>query len=207
MKYADIKRHTLEKANMSTIAGDPVPGTYNNQQDYLNKIPALINEALVNIRTLVKRNPVVCELTEGEEFYNQVRYTLPGDFYCLKTGGVSRILKDRYEKTNDYRLQGREYILIPKKLAEVPHIIEYYAYPAQLPLNPDDDFDLNEDLEVIQTAEVYSAAYLVLPDDQFTYSVLYNDYESRLGRIMPGVTAEVTPVEDSYAFNDWGWLD
>ena len=38
MKYAEIKRQTLELANMNTIAGETVPGTYNNQQDYLNTV-------------------------------------------------------------------------------------------------------------------------------------------------------------------------
>ena len=65
---------------------------------------------------------------------------------------------------------------------------------------------MEEDPEVIQTAMYYAAAYLVLPDDQFMYTVLYNDYESRLGRISPGITAELQQVDDVYAFNtDWGY--
>ena len=66
MTYAEIKRQTLELANMYSIAGEPVPGSYNNQQDYLNRIPSLINTALVNIRTLVKRDPVIAPLEDGE---------------------------------------------------------------------------------------------------------------------------------------------
>ena len=205
MKYAEIKRQTLELANMNTIAGETVPGTYNNQQDYLNKIPSLINTALGNIRTLVKRSPEVYELEEGEPVGNMIRYSLPGDFYALKTGGVCRVYKGRFEKTNLYRLQGRNYILVPKD-APGNYMVEYYRYPVQLPLNPSDDYDMEEDPEVIQTAMYYAAAYLVLPDDQFMYTVLYNDYESRLGRISPGITAELQQVDDVYAFNtDWGY--
>ena len=205
MIYAEIKRQTLELANMNTIAGEVVPGSYNNQQDYLNKIPVLINTALVNIRTLVKREPVVYHLQNGEPLGNMTRYTLPEDFYCLKTGGVSRILDGRFKKSNLYQLQGRKYILIPSR-ARGDFLVEYFRYPPQLPANPSDDYVLEEDPEVIQAAEVYAAAYLVLPDDHFMYSVLYNDYESRLGRISPGVTVEVHEVEDTYRFNtDWGF--
>lgn len=207
MTYAEIKRHTLEKANLYTIAGEQVPGSYNNQQDYLNKIPALINTALVNIRTLVKRSPEVYMLENGEPFGNMTRYTLPGDFYSLKTGGVGRIRDGKFEKVNTYWLQGNRYILIPKNCPG-EFMVEYYRYPVQLPDDPDDDFDLEEDPEVIQAAEVYAAAYLVLPDDQFMYTVLYNDYESRLGRISPGVTVELHQVGDVYAFNtDWGFQE
>ena len=59
------------------------------------------------------------------------------------------------------------------------------------------------DPEVIQTATYYASAYLVLQEDEFAYATLYNDYESRLGRISPGITAEVQPVEDSYG--TWGY--
>lgn len=206
MTYAEIKRHTLELANMYSIAGEQVPGSYNNQQDYLNRIPHLINTALVNIRTLVKRDPVISPLENGEPFGNMVRYELPNDFYCLKSGGAAVLRDGKYLKTNEYRLQGRQYILLFEKLPG-DYFVEYYQYPPQLPEDPADDYDLVEDLEVIQAAEVYAAAYLVLPDDQYMYTVLYNDYETRMGRIMPGVTAEVTPVEDAYRFNeDWGGL-
>lgn len=205
MTYAEIKRQTLELANMSTIAGEQVPSSYNNQQDYLNKIPSLINTALVNIRTLVKKSSEVYTLENGEDFGDMIRYELPSDFYSLKTGGVCRIQNGKFEKSNNYRLQGRKYILIPK-YASGEYMVEYYRYPVQLPSDPEDTYELEEDPEVIQTAEYYAAAYLVLPDDQFMYTVLYNDYESRLGRISPGVTVEIHDVEDSYNFNaDWGF--
>ncbi len=206
MTYAEIKRHTLELANMYSIAGDPVPSSYNNQQDYLNRIPGLINSALVNIRTLVKRDPVLFTLEEGEPVGNMMRYALPADFYCLKSGGASVLRDGKFLNSNEYKLQGRRYILIPD-YAPREYTVEYYQYPPQLPVDPDDDYELDEDLEVLQAAEVYAAAYLVLPDDQYMYTVLYNDYETRMGRIMPGVTVEVHPVEDAYRFNgDWGFM-
>lgn len=197
MIYGDIRRETLSHIRKYSIAGREVPASYNHQADDLNRIPLLINEALVNIRTLVKREPVLLELTEGEAYGGMVRYRLPKDFFALRTGGVTVIREGRLQRTNNYRLQGREYILVPEGER---YTVEYDRYPRQLPLDPADDFILEEDPEVIQTATYYAAANLVLQEDEFAYAALYNDYETRLGRISAGVTAEVGRVEDVYGF-------
>lgn len=204
MLYSEIKRETLGHINQYSMAGSPVAASYNNQADYLNRIPLLINEGVLNVRTLVKPEPVVFSLQSGEEYGDMIRYELPDDFWTLKTGGVTVIRDGRFQKTNNYRLQGKKYVLIPKR-AEGSYSVEYYKYPNKLPLKPEDDFELEEDIEVIQAATYYAAAQLVLLEDEFAYASLYNDYESRLGRITRGVTVEVQPVEDSYSFNA-GWV-
>ena len=203
MKYADIKRAVLSHINQYTMAGSQVAPSYNNQADYLNRIPVLLNEALVNIRTLVKPIPVVLPLENGEPYGGMVRYELPEDCWTIKTGGVSVIRGGKFQRTNQYRLQGKKYILVPE---DGSYTVEYYRYPVQLPLDNTltDSYELDEDPEVIQTATYYASAYLVLQEDEFAYATLYNDYESRLGRISPGITAEGQPVEDSYGLN-WGY--
>lgn len=203
MKYADIKREVLSHINQYTMAGTQVAPSYNNQADYLARIPVLLNEALVNIRTLVKPIPVVYALENGEPYGGMIRYELPEDFWSLRTGGVTEIRDGQFRRTNQYRLQGKKYILVPDDGA---YTVEYYRYPEQLP--PDhrltDSYELEEDPEILQTATYYAAAYLVILDNEFAYASLYNDYESRLGRISPGVTAEVQPVEDAYGTH-WGY--
>ena len=127
---------------------------------------------------------------------------LPEDFWSLRTGGVSVIRDGKFRRTNQFRLQGRKYILVP---GDDSYTVEYYRYPVQLPLDNTltDDYEVEEDPEVIQTATYYASAYLVLQEDEFAFATLYNDYESRLGRISPGITAEVQPIEDSYG--TWGY--
>lgn len=198
MLYSEIKRETLGHINQYTMAGSPVAASYNNQADYLNRIPLLINEGVMNVRTLVKPEPVVYQLIGGEPYGDLIRYQLPDNFWSLKTGGVSVIRNGRFEKTNDYRLQGKNFILTPNN--GDTYTVEYYRYPNKLSLDVRDDFELREDDEVIQAATYYAAANLVLMEDEFAYTRLYNDYETRLTRISRGVTCEVRPVEDAYSF-------
>ena len=206
MKYADIKREVLSHLNQYSIAGTPIASSYNNQADYLARIPQLMNEALVNILTLVKREPVVFALNMAgfEDYGDLARYELPNDFHSLKSGGVSVLSNGRFKTTNNYRLQGKKYILVPKDEAD-NYTVEYYRYPNLLPADPKDTFDLVEDIEVIQTATYYAAAGLVMYDDEHAYACLYNDYESRLARIGPGVSTEVQPVQDAYHFGAGWW--
>jgi hypothetical protein len=201
MLYSEIKRETLGHIDQYSMAGTPVAASYNNQADYLSRLPVLINEGLVNIRTLCKPDPVVLPLENGEEYGDMIRYELPDDFWSLKTGGVSVIRDGRFQKTNDYRLQGKKCLLTPK--TDASYTVEYYKYPNLLPLDKTltEDFELEEDIEVIQAATYYAAANLVMREDEFMYASLYNDYESRLSRISPGITVEVQQVEDAYLFN------
>lgn len=204
MLYSEIKRETLGHIDQYSMAGAPVAASYNNQADYLSKIPILINEALVNIRTLVKPEVMVYPLRGGQSYGDLIRYELPDDFWSLKTGGISLIRDGRFQKTNDYQLQGRKSILVP--VTDGTYTVEYYRYPNMLPTGSEltEDFDLEEDIEVIQAATYYAAANLVMREDEFMYASLYNDYETRLGRISPGITMEVKPVEDAYLFNIGG---
>lgn len=207
MLYSEIKRETLGHINQYSMGGSPVAASYNNQADYLLRIPVLINEGIMNIRTLVKPETVVVELTGGTQYGDMVRHELPPDMWALKTGGVSAVIDGRFKKTNQYRLLGKEAILVPQDGGH--YLVEYHRYPNQLPLDSrslTDDFDLEEDREVIQTATYYAAANLVLMEDEHAYARLYNDYESRLGRISRGVAAEVAPVQDAYSFSA-GWFE
>ena len=202
MKYGEIKREVLEHINQYTMAGSKIAPYYNNQEDYLNRIPNLINEALVNIRTLVKPIPVVFALTEGIPYGGMMRYQLPEDFWSLRSGGVTVIRGGQFRRTNQYRLQGRQYVLVPQDGGS--YTVEYYRYPEQLPTDGlTDDYELMEDLEVLQAATYYAAANLVMLEDEFAYASLYNDYESRLGRISPVGIGDVGDVEDVYG--GWGY--
>lgn len=189
----------LSLINQYTMAGDVVADSYNNQADYLNKIPGLMNAALMNIRTYAKPSTVLYVLSDGEEYGGMQRYTLPENFRKLKTGCVYVLRNGRLSKTNEYRLMGDKTILLPKR-NDTEYAVEYYCYPSQLPLTCSDSYDLREEPDVIQAAIYYAAAMLMLQEDEFTYATLFNEYESRLQRMSYTPEIEVQTTADVYGF-------
>jgi len=186
-----------------TMAGGIVPDSYNNQADYLQKIPGYINAALVNIRTTAKPLSVVHPLSGGEEYAGFLRFELPENFRKLKTGGVYMLRHGRMEKTNDYRLMGHKTILLPNS-DKNEYVVEYYCYPEQIPSPCPDSYELREELDVIQAAAFYAAAMLLVQEDEFTYATLFNEYESRLQRMSYSPEAEIQPTGDVYGFDHCG---
>lgn len=207
--YAEIRRAVLELINQSTIAGEDVALTYNNQADYVRRIPNLINQAVMKIRTTTLPERRIAELSGGTRRDGGTAWSLPDDCRALVSGGVLRMTPKGQVRTNLYRLLGRTLLVLEpwppsdreRRGAERSGVlIEYFAYPVQLPQDPDDDYPFEETPEVVQAAEYYAAAMLVMMEDQFSYATLMNEYESRLASMVPPLTAEIRPVEDVYGF-------
>ena len=201
--YSEIKRMVLSLIGQYTMAGNVVADSYNNQADYLNKIPGLINAALMNLRTYAKPSTTLKVLSDGEEYSGMLRYEMPEDFRKLKTGGVYILRHGQLSKTNDYRLMGGKTILLPKQ-ENTEYAVEYYCYPSQLPLTCNDSYDLREEPDVIQAAIYYAAAMLMMQEDEFTYATLFNEYESRLQRMSYTPEIEVQTTDDVYGFDICG---
>ena len=124
-------------------------------------------------------------------------HTLPADFWRLRSGGVRKLdSQNAPTPVNQYQLLGKKSILTPPGR----YLIEYDRYPGQLPADPNDNYMLDEDPEVIQAACLYAAAMIAAREDDTLYAALSNAYESRLARMIPAVTAEVRTIQDAYSF-------
>ena len=55
MNYAWARDFALELINQYSVAGDPVLLSYNNQADYLARIPKLLDDAQNLVATTVRR--------------------------------------------------------------------------------------------------------------------------------------------------------
>ncbi len=197
MQYRNIKRAVLELIDGYSVAGETVSPAYNNQSDALQRIPGLVNQALLDIRTGPAPERGVCRLEDGERLPNGwIRHALPGDFWRLCSGGVRKLSDDGPQRTNEYQLLGQRALLTP----EGGYLAEYYRYPEQLPDDPPDGYECGETAEVLRLACLYAAACLMRTEDEFAYTTLYNEYESRLSRLTPAVVAEVGAVRDAYGF-------
>ena len=90
MNYGQVRDQVLKLLNQYSIAGAQVSPSYNNQQDYLNRIPGLVNDAVMEIATTARKIPALIRLDdlEHEEKGKEIWYELPEDFYQLVSGSV-----------------------------------------------------------------------------------------------------------------------
>lgn len=201
MNYGQVRDQVLKLLNQETVAGTPVPGSYNNQQDYLNRIPALVNDALVEIATTARKIPDTLNLRDlyREELGETVRYELPRKFFQFVTGSIVKTTDGRILHTNLYSVQDRKFLLIPAA-EDGEYMVTCYRYPYLLPDDPKDDTPLDNSPETHSAIAFYVAAHLVIHDDAFLYASFYNKYEDKLAKMGPILNFEVRPTEDVYGF-------
>ncbi len=203
MTYGELKQYVLKLINQYSVAGDTIPTTYNNQADYLARMPELTNDALVYIATTARRLRATAklELVETEGKWNI--YRIPDDFWQLCTGGVFSLDEDEnIVRTNKFKLIGARRIAIPTEPSRNWRI-EYFRYPASLGTDPTDDLALDCPEEACSAVALYVASHLVLQDDQYAQATLYNEFETKLSRLGEVQRAECDTVTDVYA----GWGD
>lgn len=201
MNYGQVRDQVLKLLNQYTRAGTPVEGSYNNQQDYLERIPGLVNDAMMEIATTARKIPMLVRLESllHEETEREVRYELPENFYQMESGSVTVTHEGKTLHTNQYAIHGKKYLVIPKKEAG-DHTIICCRYPNLLGEKPAETDELDNQPETHYAVPFYVAAYLVIHDDPFLYATFYNKYEDKLAKMGPGVTAEVRPTADAYGF-------
>lgn len=201
MTYKQVRELTLKLLMQYSIAGSTIPNVYNNQQDYLLRIPGLVNDAVMEIATTVRKIPEFFDIAsaEQEDFGKQIRVTLPDDFYQFMSGSVMKTRKGELIHTNKFHIQGKNYMLLPKEELENYQII-YYRYPKQLSEEPADTDELDNAPETHNAIPYYVAAMLVSYDDAFLCSLLMNAYNDRLQKMYPDISAEVHPTADQYGF-------
>ena len=194
MTYGEIKQAVLELINRRSIAGTPVADSYNNQADYVSRIPNLINQAVMKIRTSVRPMRNVFDVEQSADTWAAVY--MPQNCRRIISGSIREVTDTGPCHTNNYKLVGNREIWLPPG----KYLVEYEAFPGQLPANPVDSYYLPEEPDVLQAAIYYAAAHLIRTDDAFSYQALYNEYQDRFAALAPAPTVEFVPIEDAYGF-------
>lgn len=205
MTYGEVKKEALKLLDKYSVAGDIVSPSYNNQADYLARIPGLVNDALTYICTAVKRIPAEAMIIRDDcdELGGMYQYSFPSDFWQIQSGGMLVVKNGEVSRFTGYIQIGNKKILFPKTL-EGSLLFEYYRYPDQVDLTaPEDDYYLDCGLDIQTAIPYYVAAHLALQEDAFQYSTLYNEFETRLSRLTEGVRTESRSADDVYT-EPWG---
>lgn len=224
MTFGEVKVNALNLIQQETIAGTEIPGTYNNQQDYLNKIPGLVNAALMDIATTAKYIPA--EVTLGELYYEESAgsriYELPDDMWQRRGSGLL-VPRQTYwhdphygfDRFSRYRLVGRTKLILQHPLPD-DTILEYYRYPDRIPIlsktdrngnyySPEqyaemerkrDAIELDNAPETHELIPYYVAANVVIYDDPFLYASFYNTYQAKKAELHDLPEIEMRATDD-----------
>jgi len=207
MNYRWAKDYVLQLINQYSIAGSVTPESYNNQADYLDRIPKLLNDAQIYVATTVGKIRKVVPLSELESVDNGkwVVYTMPEDFWQLCSGGLIRYDDDNeLERCNLYHAIGANQIAVSKSVSGNMSA-EYYRLPQTLTDEPLEEEELDNTVPAQMALPYYVAAHLVMYDNAYAYQALMNEFETRLARLAESPTIIYGTVADTYgAAEDWG---
>ena len=199
MNYRKARDITLQLINQYTAAGQRIPDTYNNQADYLKRIPALLNDAAMQaatttapIRELDDLRNLRCDENGAWKVY-----TMPDDCWQICSGGLIQYDGETFRRFHGYHPVGANKFAVPKDLAgEVQ--VEYFRYPRLLAADAKDEDELDNTLAVQLALPYYAAAQLVMQDDAFAFSALSNEFEARLARLAERPHTDINIVDDVY---------
>lgn len=205
MTYAWARDFVLQLVNQYSIAGEEVLPSYNNQADYIARIPKLLDSAQTLLSTTVRRLRATVPLSElayAEEGAWRI-YALPENCWQLTGRGLVRFRGDRIQRFHKYQLIGSNQIAVPARVGE-DLLLEYFRRPGLLGDSPADEAELDNEPEVQTALPYYAAAHLVMQDNAFAYSALMNEFEDRKNLLFELPQTELNLVEDVYDATDWG---
>lgn len=202
MNYGQIRDFALQLIRQYTIAGTPYAPSYNDQQDYLNAIPNLLNDGLVYLATYYRPRDafVVLDPEEAEDFGGYLRFPLPEDLLDTKSTGL--FIPEQGSAAPNYVTGARfllpDYVLVPKYVKD-KMVLEYYRRPQLVTAAPADTDSIDAPVPEQMCLAYWIAAHLVMQDDAFTYASLYNEFQTKAEELASRqITAEVSYIQDAY---------
>lgn len=210
MTYGEFKSFVLGLINQAQARGKELDEYYNDQADYLQRIPGLYNAAMLELASEAVTLVGVMEPTPSSTVRPQegfVAVTVPDDFIAMTGDGIPVVRGGQMTRIKGYYMVGADTVMIRSDLAE-NGVLEYRRRPERLPMDPaeiDADKRLDGTEEMQNAAAYYAAAMLVLQDDAFAYSALRNEYDDKLSEMKKRLRAETFFVDSScdIAFNPY----
>lgn len=204
MNYGWARDFTLELIDQYSTAGAKIPESYNNQADYLARIPKLLDDAQHYVATTsgkIRETVGLEELPRSERGAWYI-YTLPDNCWQVCSGGLIRFDGPRLQRYHRYHMVGKGQLAVPKDLDGILSV-EYFRYPVKLGSSPRDSAPLDNTEEAQRAVPYYAAAHLVMYDNAFAYGALLNEFEAKLARLAEVPHGELNVVEDAYSAGEW----
>ena len=199
MTYKQLRDDTLRLLNQYSVAGAEVSPNYNNQADYLKRLPSLLDDGQMLIATTVRPITELLELKPwaAARMGKWLRFALPDDFYRLSGRGLAVVQGGDCFRSHEFQLLGDAGLLVPESLFGFV-ALEYFRYPYPFGTEPEEDDPADNAPDTHVLLPYYAAAHLAMHDDSFLYASLLNEFEARLERLRQPATAQRLSVRDCY---------
>jgi hypothetical protein len=137
MTYGYCRDAALKLFYQYSIGGTVIAASYNNQYDYLKRVPELINDA-VELVSLAVGQPegVFVPAPEAAEDLGGgwCAFDLPEDFVRLAGRGLARSGEEGFGYVKDYRLLSGRRLALPRALLKGAALV-YLREPAKISLD------------------------------------------------------------------------
>jgi len=209
MTYGQVRDAALKLLHQYSLGDEIISRTYNDQGDYLRRIPELVDDAMWIIASGPRRiHAAKClSRVRSRDCGGMMCLALPEDLLDIAPGGVLVLEagESRYE-SGYVRLNDRR-ILLPRTEGEV--WLEYYRRPRSCrddcgnAAEPCDGAELDNAPETHRAIAYYVAAHLVLQDDETVFLALMKEWRDLLRRMVGVPQPHRAVVRDVYGWGDW----
>ena len=192
MTYAQCRDAALQIINQYSLGGTVIASSYNNQQDYINRIPNLVNDAMTYIATKIQG--IVEEFIPTTTAWSGlwVKFTLPTG--GLKLDRIIKIIDDELVPVTGYKFITDKTITI--KAEDIADSVCTYRRMPTLLASPLDATVLDIDEANARAIPYYVAAFIVEQDDPQQYGFWFNQFERML--VVEDTQVESYITEDLY---------
>ena len=206
MTYGEIRDASLKLIHQYSLAGEEIPETYNNQSDYIKRIPQLVDDAMWLIASGPRRlrTAKVLDRDRAKDQDGMNRFILPEDLMDIIPGGLFVVERGEYHYDTSFVRLDEKRILLPHYIRGSVWL-EYYRRPESVQEGvkkgeelPDDDYELDNSYETHRCIPYYVAAHLIMQDDAFLYASLYNEWQNMLGNLVEAPQPHRGIIEDAY---------
>ena len=200
MNFGELKDRALQLAFSYSLAGSPVPATYNNQADYIAMIPGLVNSAEMDIATTKRRIPKTVRLSELEHSASGAWevYSFPEDCWQMMQGGLLRLDAIHPRRFTGYMVGLGKKLYMPAGMSAEEYLLEYWRYPEKVSSDTPDDTELDNEPETHECVVYYVASGLLSYDDAYRSQVFRTEYEQRSARLREEIWLEPQPILNRY---------
>lgn len=222
MNLNEIAEMSLQLINQYSVSGQIIPDTYNNQADYLVRIPHLANDGIVYMGTgNVKQIGTYVFTQKADKSPNAVfkSYSMPSAFFRPYGSSVPYIIGKGQVPTSEYMWLGsRELLLSPHIEGQIK--IDYYRYPSLFStefvpsvvdeegnvITPwsykDGTVEVDLPLEAQYALPYYIGSHLISQDFLNESYILMNEFELKMARISTYPVVDVESAEDTYGISN-----